>query len=132
MAKAKANKSLDLSALSNEELIALVEQKDAAFNELLQEHQALQDKYQLLLQEHQALALAPAASTATPGGLPTDVFEVDGAKYQMAAGKLKIKGVGERTAAEVLYDNTEYPALGNRTIKAWLVSYGSAAVKQVQ
>jgi hypothetical protein len=102
------------------------------YDALLTEHQALLDAHNELKEKYNQLfeAPAPAPAKETPG-VPADTFEVDGQTYRMAIPKMKVGGIGERTALEILLDEETYPALGGKTIKEYLVSYGSIAVQKV-
>ncbi len=113
---------------ADEQAAPSLEEQHAA---LLQEHQALLDAHNELKEKFSQLMDAPATPAAkeTPG-VPADTFEVDGQTYRMALPKMKIKGVGERTALEVLLDDEPYEKLGGKTIKEYLVSYGSIAVQK--
>jgi hypothetical protein len=99
---------------------------------LLEQNAQLAQERDELAQKLSEVMSLPSTSAPAPevAGLPADTFTVNDEEYRMALPKIKVRGVGERTALEVLLDDEEYAALGSKTIKNYLVESGSIAVQK--
>lgn len=118
---AKAKKQDDMQPAQNADYQALLEQNAQLAQERDELAQKLSDAMSLSsTSTHQAQAI----------GVPSDTFQVGDDEYRMALPKIKIGGVGERTALEVLLDDEAYARLGGKTIKEFLVQTGSIAVQK--
>ncbi|MEN9884039.1 MAG: hypothetical protein RLZZ420_1256 [Bacteroidota bacterium] len=71
---------------------------------------------------------AEAAQIATPQTGQT--FEHEGKTYELVIPALNIPEIGKRTALEIAFDDEVHEALGNKTIKAYLVDVKSGAIKE--
>lgn len=142
MAKAKQETQAPvLENMSAEELLAYASQlqyilkaaeadKDEAvkeYQELLDEHNQLKQDYESLLSGSDTPADKAAPASKAPV-IPTDTFEANGGSYKMALPAISIKGLGKRTALEILTDEETYDVLGGKTIRQHLVDSNSIAV----
>lgn len=118
MAKKNALPQTELQALEAE-----LQEKATIVEKLLQENAALTKELESLLQT------APTAAPSAPT-VPAETFKVDGETYHLTLTEYIIKGIGRRTALEVLLDDTDYAELNGLTIKAHLVSYPNIGFKK--
>jgi len=89
----------------------------------------LQLKTDLEAMRRQLASLTAATPPAIAAAPVAETFEENGQQFRLTQKQYFLKGIGRRTALEVLLDDTEYPTLNGLTIRQYLTSYPNSGVE---
>lgn len=109
-----------------------IESLSAQLEELKQENSILRDELNSVKTVVEKFVNQPAPKEAPAPVIPKESFTLNGEKYHFRLPVITLPKIGKRTALEILTDETEQAALGNLTIKQWLVANNSKMIEPAE